>query len=184
MSLLAMPVAASIAISRSRPESGTGVTVWNSPGVAAPSQAAASTLDRRSVAVAARGSPARLKASAPLDAASAASRIAPRASKSLAALASSLASRAPAAAALRGAGEVVRVSHAGCRGAVAAGGRHPAREGGRRAEVRGDRDLGEGHPLGGADLGAGPGQLLGLGEPARLGQRENLVNDVHGRVGD
>ncbi len=46
MSLLAMPVAASSTISRSRPESGAAAAALtvarrNSPGVAAPSQAAA-----------------------------------------------------------------------------------------------------------------------------------------------
>src|SRR6516225_3753553 len=81
MSLLATPAAASIATSRSRADNGAARATWtvaarNSPGVAAPSQAAASSIERRSAAVAARRSPARLKASAAPAIASAASSIA------------------------------------------------------------------------------------------------------------
>jgi len=111
MSLLGMPVAASITISRSRPESGTGLAVWISPGVAAPSQVEASTLERRSAAAAARWSPARLNASAAADEASAASSIAPRDSKSSAAPASSGALRARAAAAWRARADTSGESH-------------------------------------------------------------------------
>ena len=57
-------------------------------------------------------------------------------------------------------------------------------QGGHPPEVDGEEDLGDGHAAGGGDLGAGPGQLLGLGEPAGLGQGEYLVDEVHGRVGD
>src|SRR6185437_12036915 len=59
MSLLDVPWAASSTISRSRPDSGTAAATWSSPGVTAPSQMAARTLDRRCAAAAAFRSPAR-----------------------------------------------------------------------------------------------------------------------------
>ena len=89
MSLLDMPVAASITISRSRPDSGLTGVASRSPGVAVPSQVAASVPEPRNAAVAARRSPAWLNTSAALDAASAASSMAPSASKSSDAAASS-----------------------------------------------------------------------------------------------
>jgi hypothetical protein len=78
----------------------------------------------------------------------------------------------------------VRLRQSGCLGVVAAGGGYPALQGGDPPEVSGEEDLGDRHPVGGDDLGAVLGQPFGLGEPARLGQGEHLVDQVHGRVGD
>ena len=60
------------------------------------------------------------------------------------------------------AGEVAGLCQSGRLGVIAASGRRPALQGGDPPEVRGEPDLGDGHPPGGDDLGAGLGQPLGL----------------------